>query len=502
MRLVGATAAMFFLMLPAADSAMRLPAPLRSTACDEVRTLALPSSRITSATLVSDGTRPAFCRVAATLKPSSDSDIKIEVWLPAAGWNGKFQAVGNGAFNGTIGYPAMTTALARGYATASTDTGPRRRQRELRARTSREGRRLRVARGARDDRRREAHHRAPTTTARRAFSSWNGCSAGGRQAHEGGAAISRRTSTASSPGAPGLDWTGRAAQAVRVAQALEHERGRAAAGAAASTPARRPCSTRATRSDGVKDGLIGDPARCTFDPGVLDARASRDRRVPDDSAGRDRAADLLDAPANPKTEARDCRSRAGQRAGMDRPGLDRVGARDRPRSVPLPRVRGSGLDDPEVQLRHRHRARGGRRRRHDQRARSEPEAVLRSRRQADSVSRLERSADLAGEQHAVLHARASTTLGGAAKRPRRRYRLFMAPGMGHCGGGEGPNTFDMVSALEQWVEHGKAPDRIVASHATNGVVDRTRPLCPYPQVAAYNGTGSADEAGNFSCRIR
>ena len=66
---------------------------------------------------------PAFCRVAATLKPTSDSDIKIEVWMPASGWNGKFQAVGNGAFSGAIAYPAMATALARGYATGSTDTG-------------------------------------------------------------------------------------------------------------------------------------------------------------------------------------------------------------------------------------------------------------------------------------------------------------------------------------------------------------------------------------------
>src|SRR5205807_3631689 len=65
----------------------------------------------------------AFCRVAATLKPTGDSDIKIEVWMPASGWNGKFQAVGNGAFSGAIAYPAMMTALARGYATASTDTG-------------------------------------------------------------------------------------------------------------------------------------------------------------------------------------------------------------------------------------------------------------------------------------------------------------------------------------------------------------------------------------------
>jgi feruloyl esterase len=80
------------------------------------------------------------------------------------------------------------------------------------------------------------------------------------------------------------------------------------------------------------------------------------------------------------------------------------------------------------------------------------------------------------------------------------YRLFMAPGMGHCGGGEGPNTFDMLTALEEWVEHGQAPDRIVASHSSNGAVDRSRPLCPYPQVAAYTGTGNAEEAANFVCR--
>jgi len=66
---------------------------------------------------------PAFCRVAATLTPSSDSDIKVEVWLPASGWNGKFQAVGNGGWAGTISYPAMARALLEGYATASTDTG-------------------------------------------------------------------------------------------------------------------------------------------------------------------------------------------------------------------------------------------------------------------------------------------------------------------------------------------------------------------------------------------
>jgi feruloyl esterase len=82
-----------------------------------------------------------------------------------------------------------------------------------------------------------------------------------------------------------------------------------------------------------------------------------------------------------------------------------------------------------------------------------------------------------------------------------RLRLFLAPGMGHCGDGEGPNAFDHLAALEQWVEKGKAPEMITASHRTDGKVDRTRPLCPYPQVAKYRGTGSIDEAANFTCQL-
>ena len=99
------------------------------------------------------------------------------------------------------------------------------------------------------------------------------------------------------------------------------------------------------------------------------------------------------------------------------------------------------------------------------------------------------------------YARVLESMGSAAD-VQRSYRLFMAPGMGHCSGGEGPSVFDMVGALEQWVEHGQAPDRIVASHAVNGRVDRTRPLCPFPQTAVYKGTGSTDEAASFECRVR
>ena len=84
----------------------------------------------------------------------------------------------------------------------------------------------------------------------------------------------------------------------------------------------------------------------------------------------------------------------------------------------------------------------------------------------------------------------------------RFLRLFMAPGVHHCGGGPGPNTFDSLTALENWVEGGVAPDRIIASNSAGGVVDRTRPLCPYPQEARYVGIGSIDDAVNFVCTRR
>jgi feruloyl esterase len=91
-------------------------------------------------------------------------------------------------------------------------------------------------------------------------------------------------------------------------------------------------------------------------------------------------------------------------------------------------------------------------------------------------------------------------MGGASKTA-DNIRLFMVPGMAHCGGGDGPNVFDKVGTLERWVEEGKAPDSIIAAHSTGGKLDRTRPLCPYPQVARYKGTGSIDAAANFVCKL-
>src|ERR1700733_10251927 len=116
--------------------------PAFAASCDSLASLALPDTTITIARVVPAGqfsvpneaqTRregtnpygdlPEFCRVAATIKPTSDSDIKVEVWLPASGWNAKFQAVGNGVWAGVISYRELADALRSGYATSSTETG-------------------------------------------------------------------------------------------------------------------------------------------------------------------------------------------------------------------------------------------------------------------------------------------------------------------------------------------------------------------------------------------
>ncbi|MGH9197270.1 MAG: tannase/feruloyl esterase family alpha/beta hydrolase [Acidimicrobiia bacterium] len=78
--------------------------------------------------------------------------------------------------------------------------------------------------------------------------------------------------------------------------------------------------------------------------------------------------------------------------------------------------------------------------------------------------------------------------------------LFMLPGVLHCGGSPGPDTFDRMAAMSRWVEQGHKPARIVASHLTDGKVDRTRPLCPFGQVARYTGAGDTNDAANFSCQ--
>jgi Tannase and feruloyl esterase len=477
--------------------------------CRALSSLAIPNVEITSATAVDAGPftvpgggetapprlLPAFCRVAATLKPTADSDIKIEVWMPASGWNGKFQAVGNGAFNGSIAYPAMMTALTRGYATSSTDTGHT-------------GNTAAFAPGHPEkviDFGWRAVHEM-TTTAKQVISAyydngpkysyWNGCSAGGRQAMKEAQRFPADFDGIIA-GAPGLDWTGRATQAVRVMKALDQNE------AARLPPAQTQLLHRAVVNacdalDGVKDGLITDPARCTYNAALL---------LCDDGQGR--AACLTAAQVNtaqliysPVTNSKTKREIAGLAPGSEL-GWTLTGWTASARATGVDQYRFLVFNDRTWEA---------------PRFNADTDVARAEEADAGTINALDPNLkpfiDRGGKlihyhgwsdpqispfNSTQYYTRVVEAVGSETE-VRKAYRLFMAPGMGHCGGGEGPNAFDMVGALEQWVEHGQAPDQIVASHSTNGAVDRTRPLCPYPMVAVYKGTGSIDGAANFTCR--
>ena len=487
--------------------AIAVPGYANGATCDSLKSLSLPDATIDSVQLVAAGAftqpggragrggnafadLPAFCRVALTAKPSSDSDIKIEVWLPAENWNNKYQAVGNGAWTGTIGYAAMADALKRGYVTSSTDTGH-------------VGGSASFAMGhpekAIDFAYRSEHEMVVKSKAlvnafygsAPKYSYWNGCSAGGRQAMKE-AEMFPADFDGIIAGSPGLDWSGRSAQAVRIAKMLENEGARL-------TPAHQQLLHNAVvaacdANDGLKDGLISKPESCKFDPAVLQCKNGD-------------APDCL-SPAQVAT-VKAIYSPLKSR-GREIPGLaygselnwTDLGWSQSARSTGLDHYRYLVYNDPDWTV-----------------SKFDADTDPAKLEQGVSGDIDARNPDLkpffarggkllmyhgwADPQISPLAAigyyeQAKRMLGGSDIA--KNARLFVAPGMAHCGGGEGPNDFDKIGTLEQWVEKGAAPAMIVASHAKGGAVDRTRPLCPYPQVATYKGTGSIDEAANFVCK--
>lgn len=488
------------------------PAAQASAAsCESVAALSLPNVKVTTAVEVAAGAftspgppargggpgpfakLPAFCRVAATLTPSSDSDIKIEVWLPVSGWNGKLQAVGNGAWTGSIAYPALAEALSRGYAATSTDTGHVGGSASFGM-----GHPEKVI----DFAYRSEHEMTVTAKAvinsfyssAPKFSYWVGCSAGGRQAMKA-AQMYPADFDGIIAGSPGLDWSGRSAQAVRIAQALQNEASR-------FTPAKAQVLHSAVVAacdtlDGLKDGLIENPSACKFDPGVLVCK------------GADEANCLTQAQVDtarliysPIVDAKTKREIPGLAPGSELGWTD-MGWSASARATGLDHFRYLVFKDPTWDVQKFNVAT-------DVARLSEGESGAIDARETNLKAFFDRGGKLlqyhgwSDPQITPLNStayydRVAAANGGRSK-VHSSYRLFMAPGMAHCGGGEGPNDFDELAALEQWVEHGKAPDMIEASHAKDGKVDRTRPLCPYPQVASYKGSGSVDEAANFVCK--
>ena len=276
------------LFLAAAAIVACAPAGARAATCDSLSSLKLPNTTITAAQTTVPGSftvpstppvnvpnpavlskLPAFCRVLATLAPTSDSDIKIEVWLPSSGWNGKLQSVGNGAWGGVIPYPALAQAVLDGYAGAGTDTGHA-------------GNTAKFVPGHPEklvDYGYRAVHEmtivAKAVTA--AFygnapsrSYWNGCSTGGRQGlmeawkypGDYDAVIA---------GAPVNYRTHQMTAELWIAQAVHKT------DASYIPPAKYPAIHRAVldacdAKDELKDGLIDDPRACRVDPAVLQCK--------------------------------------------------------------------------------------------------------------------------------------------------------------------------------------------------------------------------------------
>jgi len=434
---------------------------------------------------------PAFCRVQATLTPSADSDIKIEVWLPVSGWNGKFQAVGNGGWAGVISYGPLGAAVRRGYAAASTDTGH-------------VGGSASFALGH-PEKLTDFAYRAvhETTVAAKAvianfygssprYSYWNGCSTGGRQ----GLKEAQRFPADFDgiiAGAPANYQMHLHVWSVAVAQAVHKEPG------SYIPPEKYPAIHKAAVEacdalDGLKDGLIQDPTRCHFDPKAIQCAGEDSPACL--TAPQVEAARKLYAPVkNSRTGAEifpgmEPGSELGW-AGLAGPNAAAVATdtftylvyKDpnwdwHTMNPDTDTARADKIDnglidaiDPNLEPFFSHKGK-----------------LIMYHGWSDQLIAPGNSVNYYGSVAKKMGSKSGDEI-----------RLFMVPGMAHCAGGEGPNTFDMVSAIEQWVEQGHAPEQIIASHSQSGTVDRTRPLCPYPQVARYKGSGSIDDAANFTC---
>ena len=451
-----------------------------------------PSAEVVARTF---GGLPPFCRVTATLAPTDESDIKIEVWLPASVWNGKYQAVGNSAFTGSIRHGSMAAALAQGYATSSTDTGHI-------GNTASFG--LGHPEKVVDFGWRSIHEMTVTAKAVVAayydegprYSYWNGCSAGGRQAMK----LAQRFPgdfDGIVAGAPGQDWTGRAAGALRVAAALEanpsarlSEEDRVLVHAAALDT----CDA----ADGIEDGVIDNPEACDFDPAVLECPGAKDASCLT-AAQVDTVRMLYSSPVNPKTG----RAITGLVPGSELNWTD-LGWTRSARNTGLEQYRYLVYADPEWTI---------------DRFDFDTDIVKGEEADNDTLNALDPNlkpffdrggkllayhgwsdAQISPLNATQYHQRVVDAV-GSADEVHDSYRLFMAPGMGHCRGGEGPSVFDKMAPIEAWVEQGDPPDSIIASRPGDGSVDRTRPLCPYPQLAVHSGSGSTEDARNFVCQM-
>jgi hypothetical protein len=476
--------------------------PARS--CESLTGVTLANTIIESAAVdPGDARTPASCRVTVVVtNPPAGDRIRVWIGLPVKGWNGRFQGVGGGGFSGGSAN-AIRAPLAAGYAAASTDTGHEggsgsfaldvngRLQWQLIRDNAYLGiHQMTVAAKAIT---REFYGRAPR------YSYFNGCSTGGRQ----GLSEAQRFPDDYDgilAGAPAINWP-----KLHVEQLWGHvvmleaktfvPQCKFEAATAAAIAACDP-------DDGAKDGVIDDPTRCSFDPKTLIGKS------PDGcSAFTEAETDVIRSIwRGPVRE-----SGAPLWYGLPRGASFALSATGgtpltgRPFPITLDWFRYFLLQDPTWDWTTLTRARYVQL--YDQSVEQWNEVFGTD--NPDLSAFRDRGGKLIawhGWADPLIYAQGTIDYVGRVQqllgvdRTPTFLRLFMAPGVGHCAGGPGPQPSGQFEAVVRWVEEGKAPDTLDAViRDQSGTITRSRPLCPYPFVARYKGTGSTDLASSFEC---
>lgn len=508
------------------------PAALAQDTCAALQTLKLKDGAVDSAQMVAPpatmdigfkGLPPlpvtaTYCRVEAHLQPVPASHIRIEVWLPPAeAWNGKFLGTGNGGYAGsfTSPYLYMRGAVAQGYAVAGTDTGHTANQMGDPPSAAWA---LNEPEKIKDYGWRANHLTAAAGKALvRAYyakapkrSYFQGCSNGGREAlmeaqrfpddYDGIVA-----------GAPAYPWVklvaGFAWNTLAVQRAPD----------AGLSPAKlsvlqdaviRQCDAL----DGLADKLIADPRQCRFDPASVQCADGGEGDECLSAAQVETARRIYAGPKYP-------RSGASLYTGFP-PGAEAVqwtqwitGPNADQKAFATEFFRNMVFNQPDWELSQldfdrdiaRASAGAGRELNADN-----PDLSAFAKRGGKLISYHGWADAAIPPQSTIEYYEAVGRKLGAAK-TESFMRLYMAPGMAHCLGGPGPSDFDALAALDAWVEQGRAPGSLLAAQyetdfagllgLPKGEPVRTRPLCPYPQIAHYKGEGSIDRAENFDCRL-
>ncbi len=497
--------------------------------CEALASNALPGTTITLAKNIPAGTftppngrsidgLPAFCEVHGVLKPASASLIHFEIWMPSSGWNGKLETVGNGGLAGNISFLPMATALRNGFATASTDTGhaadePRVWLEDRERLIDYSYRALHLTTLAAKAIAAAFYHQRPK------YSYYLGCSTGGKQ----GLMEAQRFPT---------DFDGIVAG--DAANFWTHQMmSEVWNGVVTGTPETNLAQDKlellqnavlatCDALDGVADGIVSDPQRCHFDPRKLQCRGEETSDCLT-AAQVDAVEKIYNGPVNPRTGKKLYPGLyPGGELGWGKAGGQMVINRTATSGVSsFDFWRYALFHNPEWGFRNFDFDR-------DIAAADEKLAPITNatdpnleefRKLGHKLIYYHGAADpLIPAQNGIDYYETVVAAQKGLERTQGFFRVFLVPGLYHCSGGPGPTAFggslppppsqldadhDMISAVARWVEKDVAPDRIIATKYVDNVpakgIALQRPLCVYPLVARYKGSGDRNNAGSFAC---